>query len=133
MDGRAACPTCSPRLPRVLSRSDFCSDGYLYLHDSSAWSFFKGGFLDAGSRTQEHRAGVCIRSHSIVRTYTLVTGIVFSLLVAAHVARLAGEGAHVLKDPFFDISTLLSLGLSLWALQLLLGGARAQQPGPNEA
>jgi len=25
---------------------DFCSDGYFYLHDGTAWSFFKGGFLD---------------------------------------------------------------------------------------
>ena len=25
---------------------DFCADGYFYLHDGNAWSFFKGGFLD---------------------------------------------------------------------------------------
>ena len=25
---------------------DFCADGSFYLHDGSAWSFFKGGFLD---------------------------------------------------------------------------------------
>lgn len=25
---------------------DFCSDGHFYLHDGSAWSFFKGGLLD---------------------------------------------------------------------------------------
>ena len=25
---------------------DFCSDGHFYLHDGTAWSFFKGGFLD---------------------------------------------------------------------------------------
>ena len=23
-----------------------CSDGCFYLHDGTAWSFFKGGFLD---------------------------------------------------------------------------------------
>lgn len=23
-----------------------CADGYFYLHDGTAWSFFKGGFLD---------------------------------------------------------------------------------------
>ncbi len=25
---------------------DFCADGAFYLHDGSAWSFFKGGFVD---------------------------------------------------------------------------------------
>jgi hypothetical protein len=25
---------------------DFCGDGFFYLHDGTAWSFFKGGFLD---------------------------------------------------------------------------------------
>lgn len=25
---------------------DFCADGCFYLHDGSAWSFFKGGFVD---------------------------------------------------------------------------------------
>ena len=23
-----------------------CADGYFYLHDGTAWSFYKGGFLD---------------------------------------------------------------------------------------
>ncbi|MBP6647171.1 MAG: hypothetical protein KA207_15025 [Burkholderiaceae bacterium] len=25
---------------------DFCADGYFYLHDGNAWSFYKGGFVD---------------------------------------------------------------------------------------
>ena len=25
---------------------DFCADGHFYLHDGSAWSFYKAGFLD---------------------------------------------------------------------------------------
>ena len=25
---------------------DFCTDGYFYLHDGTAWSFYKGSFLD---------------------------------------------------------------------------------------
>ncbi len=25
---------------------DFCSAGFFYLHDGTAWSFFKGGLLD---------------------------------------------------------------------------------------
>jgi hypothetical protein len=25
---------------------DGCADGFFYLHDGSAWSFYKGGLLD---------------------------------------------------------------------------------------
>jgi hypothetical protein len=25
---------------------DACGDGFFYLHDGTAWSFYKGGFLD---------------------------------------------------------------------------------------
>jgi hypothetical protein len=25
---------------------DFCADGSFYLHDGTAWSFYKGGFVD---------------------------------------------------------------------------------------
>ena len=25
---------------------DFCADGHFYLHDGSAWSFYKAGLLD---------------------------------------------------------------------------------------
>ena len=25
---------------------DFCADGHFYLHDGTAWSFYKAGFLD---------------------------------------------------------------------------------------
>ena len=25
---------------------DDCADGFFYLHDGTAWSFYKGGFLD---------------------------------------------------------------------------------------
>lgn len=25
---------------------DFCADGHFYLDDGTAWSFFRGGFLD---------------------------------------------------------------------------------------
>ena len=25
---------------------DFCADGHFYLHDGSAWSFYKGDLLD---------------------------------------------------------------------------------------
>jgi hypothetical protein len=37
-------------VPRTVRQffpgKDFCADGFFYLHDGTAWSFFKGGFLD---------------------------------------------------------------------------------------
>jgi hypothetical protein len=50
-----------------------------------------------------------------MRTYVVTTGIVFALLVCAHLARIALEGVHVLGDPFFLISTLIALALCGWA------------------
>jgi Icc-related predicted phosphoesterase len=37
-------------LPRAVREffpgKDFCADGRFYLHDGSAWSFYKGGYVD---------------------------------------------------------------------------------------
>jgi hypothetical protein len=37
-------------LPRAVREffpgKDFCADGSFYLHDGTAWSFFKGGYVD---------------------------------------------------------------------------------------
>ena len=37
-------------LPRAVREffpgKDFCADGSFYVHDGTAWSFFKGGFVD---------------------------------------------------------------------------------------
>jgi hypothetical protein len=37
-------------LPRKVREyfpgKDFCADGHFYLHDGTAWSFYKGGPLD---------------------------------------------------------------------------------------
>lgn len=42
------------QLVRLLPRAyreffpgkDFCADGHFYLHDGTAWCFYRGGFLD---------------------------------------------------------------------------------------
>jgi len=37
-------------LPRAVREffpgKDFCADGCFYLHDGTAWSFYKGGYVD---------------------------------------------------------------------------------------
>ena len=45
---------CDARLARLVPKAyreffpgkEFCADGFFYLHDGTAWSFYKGDFLD---------------------------------------------------------------------------------------
>ena len=53
------------------------------------------------------------------RCYIAATGIVFALLVVAHVARMFAEGPHILGEPMIVVTTLASLGLAIWAALLL--------------
>ena len=44
---RARLYTHDPRAYReFFPGKEFCADGCFYLHDGTAWSFFKAGFLD---------------------------------------------------------------------------------------
>jgi hypothetical protein len=61
-----------------------------------------------------------------MKAYLLITGLIFALVVVAHVVRLVQEGAQVSHDPWFLGLTLLAAGLSVWAFRLL-----ARLPGPQ--
>jgi hypothetical protein len=50
-----------------------------------------------------------------MRSYVLVSGMVFLLIVLAHVARLFAEGIHLLKEPAFAFTSVLSIALVGWA------------------
>ena len=50
-----------------------------------------------------------------MKTYLVVTGVVFALIVAVHVARVVTEGVQIAADPLFDFSSVLALGLCVWA------------------
>ena len=54
-----------------------------------------------------------------MRCYVGVTGLVFALMFAAHVARVWAEGTGLLREPFFVLITAAALGLSVWAVLLL--------------
>jgi hypothetical protein len=54
-----------------------------------------------------------------MKAYVLTTGAIFLLIVIAHVARLFSEGAHLLKQPMFAMTSILSLALVLWAWRML--------------
>jgi hypothetical protein len=59
-----------------------------------------------------------------VKAYLITTGAAFGLLAVLHVARLAAEGAYLLTEPIFLITTLGSIGLCVWAVLLLKGQGR---------
>jgi hypothetical protein len=54
-----------------------------------------------------------------VRCYVIAAGIIFGLIFIAHLARIFAEGAGILREPIFVATSLLSLGMALWAVVLL--------------
>jgi len=61
-----------------------------------------------------------------MKAYVLTSGFIFALVLAAHVARLFAEGFHLVRQPTFALTSLLSIALSVWAWRLFL---RLQEPG----
>lgn len=58
-----------------------------------------------------------------MKSYIATTGIVFALIFAAHVARVIAEGIHLIREPIFAFTSLLSLGFCTWACRLLFRSA----------
>ena len=54
-----------------------------------------------------------------MRAYIAITGIVFALIVMAHIARWFEEGTSLLASPVYVAATAVSLGLAVWAAILL--------------
>lgn len=62
-----------------------------------------------------------------MKSYIVVTGAVFAVVVGLHMVRLVVEGAQILRDPFYVISTCLAAALCGWAgvlVQRLRSGKR---------
>ncbi|SDR76501.1 hypothetical protein [Opitutus sp. GAS368] len=53
-----------------------------------------------------------------MKTYVAVTGLLFVLLVVAHVLRIFSEGIHVAGNPWFLFTTVLSVGLCGWSWRM---------------
>jgi hypothetical protein len=60
-----------------------------------------------------------------MKAYLVTTGIVFTLVTAAHIWRVIGETRSLARDPWFILITLFAAGLSLWAWRLLRQVSRA--------
>jgi hypothetical protein len=56
-----------------------------------------------------------------MRAYVITTGVVFGLIILAHIARVIAEGPGLLKNPFYILSSLLAVALCLWAWRVLSG------------
>jgi hypothetical protein len=54
-----------------------------------------------------------------MRAYIMTTGVIFALLVVAHVWRMAVESWRLAREPEYIVITLLAAGLSIWAFRLL--------------
>lgn len=59
-----------------------------------------------------------------MRAYLATTGVIFALLVVAHVWRATAE-RNLVRDPWFLLFSVLAAGLSIWAFSLL---RRAPRP-----
>lgn len=64
-----------------------------------------------------------------MRSYIITSGVLFGLLVLVHGFRLVVEGLGPLSNPIFLVSTLSSVGMSVWAWFAL----KAAVPPPPSA
>jgi len=54
-----------------------------------------------------------------MKAYIMTTGVLFGLLVVAHIWRAIAEGPALAKDPFYIGITIAAAAFCLWALRLL--------------
>ena len=53
-----------------------------------------------------------------MKAYIATTGLLFLAIAVAHLLRILQE-RHLARDPWFITTTLLSIGMSVWALRLV--------------
>jgi hypothetical protein len=54
-----------------------------------------------------------------MKAYVITTGIIFALIVAAHIWRAIAEGFSLARSPVFYITTLAAAALALWAWRVV--------------
>jgi hypothetical protein len=62
-----------------------------------------------------------------MKAYIATTGILFVLLALAHVFRVVQE-PHLGRDPWFLLTTLLSVILAGWAFRLYRSATKSKRP-----
>ena len=53
-----------------------------------------------------------------MRTYALVTGVIFALLVVAHIWRMIVESHSLAGEPWYLLITVIAAFLSAWAFYI---------------
>lgn len=53
-----------------------------------------------------------------MKAYVITTGVIFLLVLLAHIARLFAEGAHLLLQPVFAFTSVLSIALTIWSWRI---------------
>jgi hypothetical protein len=64
-------------------------------------------------------ANLSVKKGQDMRAYVIASGLLFVVLLCAHVARVVLEGTDTLRDPIFLGSSLLALGMALWCAVVL--------------
>lgn len=54
-----------------------------------------------------------------MKYYLIITGIMFVFVIAGHLVRIMVEGIHLLLEPAFIVSAIISIAMGVWALILL--------------
>jgi hypothetical protein len=54
-----------------------------------------------------------------LRCFVIASGIIFALVFLAHVARVFAEGSGILREPMLISTSVLALGMAVWAAVLL--------------
>jgi hypothetical protein len=65
-----------------------------------------------------------LREEDLVRAYVITTGIVFALVVVAHILRAIEEGSQLIKQPPYILTTLAAVALCVWAMSLIRHSSR---------
>lgn len=65
-----------------------------------------------------------------MKAYVITTGVLFGLLVVAHVGRVLAEGTRVARDPWFAGFTVLALAMCGWAWRVLRTASRPDGDRP---
>ena len=59
-----------------------------------------------------------------MKAYVVTTGVIFGLIILAHIVRGFAEGYRLAKDPWFVLLTLIAAALCFWAWRLVRASSR---------
>lgn len=54
-----------------------------------------------------------------MKAYVVTTGAVFGLITLLHIWRVAEEGSHLVREPWYILTTIAAASLSIWAWRVL--------------